>query len=203
MGLTHFATLSDGIIVGNPRHLKKREEKLAFLNRQLSKKKKGSKNRLKARHCLSVAFEKVVNARDDFLQKTSTMMVHSYSLIGLEKLKVQKMSEKCFGKSIFDASWSKWVRLLAYKAEEAGCQIILVDPRNTTTQCGGGGVMVEKTLFHRRHQCAECGLIMDRDLNAAINILAKATAGMAGSNACGVEESSSSLKQEAQEVFPG
>jgi len=198
VGLTHFATFSDGLVIENPRYFKKHEQKLKFLHRKLSKRIKRSRNHWKARRRLSVAFEKVSNARSDFLHKLSTEIVRSYSFIALENLEIKKMSGKRFGKSIYDVSWGMFVRMLDYKAESAGCQVVLVNPKNTSKQCSCCGYLVEKNLSERVHMCPECGLVTDRDLNAAKNILAKATAGMAGSNACEVEEASSSVKQEAQ-----
>ena len=87
--------------------------------------------------------------------------------------------------------------MLCYKAENAGSEIVFVDPKNTTKECSGCHSIAPKSLWERRHSCSTCGLELERDVNAAINILTRATAGMAGSNACGDGEITPSLKQEA------
>ena len=197
-GLKTLATLSDGTIIKNPRHLKKHAENLAWLQRCLSKKKKGSKNRGKAKREVAIAYEKVANSRADFLHKTTTTLVNSYSLIALEKLASQEMAEQNFGRSINDAGWGMFANMLAYKAESAGCKVVFVNPKNTTQECSNCHEIVKKDLTERMHNCPFCNLSIDRDLNAAQNILVRATAGHAGSNACGDETTVSSLKQEAR-----
>ena len=107
LGLKSLATLSDGIVIGNPRHLLKHGQRLAFLQRRLSHTKKRSKNRLKAKQRVAMVHEKVSNARQDFLHKTSTQLVNNYSFIALEKLASQEMAEQQFGKSINDAGWNR------------------------------------------------------------------------------------------------
>jgi len=196
MGLEKFAVLSDGTIIKNPRHLKHKEIKLASCHKRLSKKKKGSRNRQKARLKLAIVHEKVANCRKDFLHKTANSLVSKYSMVAMEDLGSQEMSSKGHGKGINDAAWAMFASMIAYKAESAGCKIVLVDSRNTSQICSGCGGMVEKTLWERQHSCKGCGLDIDRDLNASINILKRATAGMAGSNACGNGTIVPSLKQE-------
>ncbi|MBI3413377.1 MAG: IS200/IS605 family element transposase accessory protein TnpB, partial [Candidatus Aenigmarchaeota archaeon] len=197
LGLMKFAVLSDGKIITNPRHLKYHEEKLTHLQIQLSRKKKGGCNRQKAKLKVARLHEKVSNTRADFLHKTSTSLVNDYSFIAFERLASQKMSEQNFGKSINDAGWNMFANMISYKAEEAGCKVVFVDPKNTTKTCSDCGTLVNKELYERIHNCPQCGLSIDRDLNAAKNILIRATAGQAGSNACGDETAVSSLKQEA------
>jgi putative transposase len=211
LGLKTFATLSDGTAIRNPRHLKKYEDKLAFAQRKKDMKKKGSRNRNKVRRKVAILHEKVKNIRRDFLHKLSSRWVHSYSLIALEDLASQKMAERQFGKSINDAGWSEFISMLSYKAESAGSRVVLVDPENTTKQCSRCGVLTKKELWERQHDCPSCGLSMDRDLNAAINILKRATGGTPGSNACGEETTTSykynwqvsSGKQEAHDFNHG
>jgi putative transposase len=174
LGLSKLAVCSDGSIINNPRHFKKQEEKIALLGRRLSRKKKGSKNRVKAKLKLAVAYERLGNVRSDFLHKTSYFLVHSYSLIALEKLNVKGMVEQKFGKQINDAGWGKLANMISYKAESAGCKIIFVDPKNTSKQCSKCGLIVPKTLADREHRCPLCGLVLDRDFNASVNILNRA-----------------------------
>ena len=202
LGLMNFAALSDGTLIQNPYHFKKYGEKLSFHQRRLSRKKKRSKNRAKARLKVARCHEKIANARNDFLHKLSTKLVSSYSLIALEKLNAQNMAMQGHGKNINDAAWNTFTNMLCYKAEEAGCRIAFVNPKNTTKECSTCGNIVEKGLYERQHNCLNCGLSIDRDLNASINILKRATAGMVGSNAWGDGTTVSSLNQEAQGFSP-
>ncbi|MCX6768621.1 MAG: transposase [Candidatus Micrarchaeota archaeon] len=204
LGIEHFAYLSDGEIIENPRHLKKAEEKLGDAHTQLSTKKKGGKNRRKARLRVAIAYEKLANKRRDFLHKISRKLVEKYSFVAMEDLDTAGMARGFLAKSILDCSWTEFSSMLAYKAEEAGCEVVLVNPANTTSECSGCGSVHKKQLAERWHECA-CGASMHRDLNAAINILRRATSGIGGSNACGEEASTcyrddgqvSSMKQEA------
>lgn len=174
LGLSKLAVCSDGSIIKNPRHIKKHEKKIALLGRKLSRKKKGSKNRTKAKVKLAVAYERLGNARLDFLHKVSHRLVHSYGLIALEKLNVKSMVEQNFGKQINDAGWAKLADMISYKAGSAGCEVVFVDPKDTSKQCSKCGTIVPKTLADREHRCPQCGLVLDRDLNASINILNRA-----------------------------
>ena len=185
LGLMHFGTLSNGMRIKNPQHLKKWEEKLAFFQRQLSRKKKGSRNRVHARIKVARLHEKVANARKDFLHKTANQLLSNYSLIGLEQLRSQEMAMDGHGKNIHDVAWGMFTHILGCKAESAGCQVVFVNPKNTSKACSHCGKIVEKSLYERVHRCTHCGLSIDRDWNAAINILARATGGRPGSNACG------------------
>ena len=171
LGLKVFAVLSNGEKINNPRHLKKYEDKLAFCQRLLSRRKKGSKNREKAKLKVARIHENISNARSDFLHKISKQLVNDHSFIALEKLASKKMSEKRFGKQINDAGWNAFANMLRYKAEEAGCRVIFVDPKNTTQECSSCHEIVKKDLSDRTHRCPSCGLVVDRDLNAAMNIL--------------------------------
>ena len=185
LGLKTFATLSNGDTISNPRHLKQQEDKLGLLQHRLSKKKKGSGNRKKARHRVAVLHEKVANTRADFLHKISIRLVNDYSLIALEKLASSKMSQQNFGKQINDAGWNMFANMIIYKAEEAGCRIVFVDPKNTTQECSNCHRIIKKELLERMHICPFCGLKIDRDINAARNILIRATEGHSGSQASG------------------
>jgi len=182
LGLTNLAVLSNGEIIKNPKILNKYGDKLAMIQKGLSRKKKGSKNRKKAKHKVAVLHEKIANARNDFLHKTSRKLVDSYSLIALEELASQEMSKRMpkklhLGKYITDAGWNMFANMISYKAEEASCQVVFVDPKNTTQECSNCGTLVKKELDERIHECPECGLTIDRDLNAAKNILIRATQG--------------------------
>lgn len=216
VGLMKFATLSDGGVIENPRHLARHEERLATLQRRLSKKAKRGKNRRRARVKVARLHKRVANTRLDFLHKAANELLSRYSLIALEGLAIQDMAEhpagceQGHGKGIHDAGWGMFANILGYKAEEAGCRVVFVNPKDTSKECNGCGQLVEKTLWDRAHDCPNCGLSIDRDLNAARNILIRAdgsprslqgvlrtTAGTAGSNACGDGIAIPSGKQEA------
>lgn len=197
LGLKTLATLSDGTTIKNPRHLRKAQDKLAQLQRKLSKKKRGSRNRLKTKYKLALAFERLTDTRRDFLHKVTTKLVNSYSLISLEKLNSQDMAEERYGKSINDASWGSFANMISYKAASAGCQVVFVNPKNTTQECSQCHEIVKKDLSQRIHSCPTCNLVLDRDLNAARNILIRATEGHSGSNASGVQPIGWSVKEEA------
>ena len=132
LGLSKLAVVSDGSIIANPRHIKKHERKIALLGRRLSRKKKGSHNRFKAKVKLARAYEKLGNSRRDFLHKTSRSLVNRYSLISLENLNIKGMVEEKFGKQINDAGWGTLASMLCYKAESAGCRVVFVNPEGTT-----------------------------------------------------------------------
>ena len=188
LGIEHFAYLSDGTTIENPRHLKMAEEKLKKAQRKLSRKKKTSKNRGKAKLKVAAAHEKLVNRRRDFLHKLSRRLVKKYSFIAMEGLNIKGMARGFLAKSILDCGWAEFLGMLRYKAEEAGCEAVLVDPARTTQKCSSCGSVRKKSLAQRQHRCS-CGASMHRDLNAAINILKRATVGHTGSNASGDETS--------------
>jgi len=200
VGLARFATLSDGRTILNPHHIRKAEKKLAFLYRSLSKKKKGSKNRENARIALCHCHERVANRRNDFLHKTTNALLYSYSFLALESLNIRALSSMRLGRWINDAAWKKFANILSYKAESAGCKVVFVNAAGTSQECSGCGAIVKKELWQRKHTCNFCGLEIDRDINASINILKRATAGIAGSNACGDGIEFLSGKQEAYAI---
>jgi putative transposase len=198
LGLKTFATLSNGMRINNPRHFKRYGDRLAFIQRELSKKKKGSSNRKRAKVRVAVLHENISDCRRDFLHKISTGLVNDYSIIALEKLASREMAEQNYGKSINDAGWNMFANMLAYKAEGAGCRIVFVNPENTSKICSKcGNIRNDLTLWDRMYTCPKCGLNIDRDLNAARVILIRATEGHSGSNASGNATIVASMKEEA------
>jgi len=172
LGINHLITLSNGDTKDNPRYLVKSERKLKRKQRKLSKAKKGSSNRTKRRFEVAKTHRKIRDQRTDLLHKISRGLVDTYDLIVFEDLKVKNMLKNHrLAKSISDVSWSRLTNFVSYKAEEAGTRVEFVDPKNTSQECSNCGVIVEKSLRQRVHRCPFCGLIMDRDQNAAINIL--------------------------------
>ena len=196
-GLSKLVVVSDGSIIANPRHVRKYERKIAVLGRRFSRKKKGGRNRVKAKVKLARAYEKLANSRLDFLHKTSNRLVRKYGVIALENLNIKGMVQKKYGKQINDAGWGMLANMLYYKAESAGCKVVFVNPEGTTQRCSRCGIIVPKMLAERVHNCPNCGLVMDRDLNAAHNVLKKSTAGHAGFEACEVAPVGVTVKQEA------
>lgn len=174
LGLKNLVTLSSNESIESPRFFRRTENRIKWAQRILSRKVKGSGNREKARIRLAKLRRKVARQRDDFLHKTSTGLVKKADLLVFENLNVVDMVQNhSLAKSIGDASWGKLVQYASYKAENAGKRVELVDPRRTTQECSGCGVAVRKSLSERVHRCPNCGLLLDRDLNAAINILNK------------------------------
>jgi putative transposase len=184
LGLKEYATLSDGTRISNPRISNKSIDKLKTVQRRLSKKRKGGKNRRIAKIKLARIFEHIGNQRNDFLHKTSHRLVNSYSFIAYEELKIANMVKNHnLARQITDVSWGNFTQYLCYKAESAGCKVVGVNPRNTSKTCSGCGNIQDIELSERTYFCQRCGMEKDRDLNASINILS--TAGLTGSNASG------------------
>jgi putative transposase len=175
VGLTHFATLSDGRQIENPRWYQNAEHRLRFLQKIVSRRKKGSRRRRKAVNRLARFHERIADTRKDWLHKETRKLVDEFDLIAVEDLNVEGMSRSRFGKSILDAAWSEFVNQLSYKAENAGGSLVRVNPRGTSQECSGCGATVPKLLHDRVHRCV-CGLTLDRDHNAALNIVGRATA---------------------------
>jgi len=184
MGLKEFLTDSEGNTVANPHHLRKAEKRLKQLHRRLSRKKKGSQNRKKARKALAKAYLKVQRQREDFARKTASTLISSHDLIAYEHLKIANLvKNRKLAKSISDASWGRFLSWLSYYGMIHGIPVIAVEPAWTSQDCSACGRRVKKSLSVRTHICPGCGLVLDRDHNAAINILAKAqdrTGGQSG-----------------------
>jgi len=171
LGLKTFIYASDESTVKNPRFFKESQVKLAKAQRKLSKAKKGTKKRKKHKKIVAGVHEKIKNKRNDFCHKIALNLVRKYDIISHEDLNIKSMVEqKKFSKSISDVSWGQLISILSYKAEEAGKMVIAINPKNTTQQCSGCKSIVPKTLKDRVHSCPKCGLTIDRDLNASINI---------------------------------
>ena len=200
VGLQTFATLSSGEKIANPRFFKKEQDALAKAQRRMSKYAKGGgpqgAERAKRRMVVSRIHERITNKRTNFAHQESRKLVNTYGVIVFEKLAVVDMmsnhtqvfgnkrsaesSRRSLNKSIADVAWSQLAQFTAYKAEEAGRLFLQVDPRNTSKMCSRCSSIVPKDLSVRIHDCPHCGLVLDRDHNAAINILAL---GLQGINA--------------------
>jgi len=174
LGLKTYIQASDGFKVNNPKFFKKEEKNLAKVQRKFSKFPKNIKSpeKTKAKIVVAKVHERIANKRKDFCHKTVNTFIQKYDKIVHEDLNIKNMLEqKKFSKSISDASWSLLIQLLSYKAVEAGRTTVSVDPRNTSQRCSRCLELVPKDLSVRIHSCPYCGLKIDRDLNASINIL--------------------------------
>jgi putative transposase len=181
VGLSRFATLSNGEQIDNPRFFRKDEKALATVQRRLSKEIKGTPQYRKRKRAVNHVHQRIANQRKNFAHQASRKLINEYQLIAFEKLDIldlQNGNHRGMNKSIADVAWHQFVQCCASKAEDAGRTVVLIDPRNTTKTCSGCGEIVPKTLSQRVHQCPKCGLVLDRDHNAALNILARGLAGM-------------------------
>jgi putative transposase len=174
VGLNHFYTDSTGVTVPNPRHLRKSEKALKRAQRRVSKKKKGSANRNIAINKLGRKHLKVSRQRKDFAIKTALCVVKSNDFVAYEHLPVKNMVKNHkLAKSISDAAWSQFASWLQYLGKVYGKTVVAVAPQYTSQDCSTCGNTVKKSLSVRTHICG-CGTVLDRDHNAALNILAKA-----------------------------
>ena len=194
LGLLHFATLSSGQTIENPRYLRTSEKKLAEKQQTLARKKRGSHRRRKAAQQVGRCHRHVRNQRQDFLHKQSRSLVNGYETIIFEDLKPRNMSRRPkpkqdaqtgeflpngaaakggLNKSIQDAGWATFVAMVRAKAESAGhVTVVFVDPHKTSQLCSGcKREGPHKDLSERTHTCPHGGLVLDRDHNAALNIL--------------------------------
>jgi putative transposase len=174
VGVTQFATFSDGTVIPNPRFYQTAQPELRRVQRKVARRKKGSNRRRKAIVLLKKLHEQISNQRADFLHKHSTAVVRKYGTIVVEALNVAGMSRGNLSKQILDCSWSEWFRQLTYKAAEAGRKFVAVDPRYTSQKCP---ICDFKSRENRRTQanfcCQSCGHEDNADHNGAVNILAR------------------------------
>jgi putative transposase len=183
VGLKVFLSTAEGEVVVNPRHYRKAEKQLAKAQRRVSRRKQGSKRRHKAVALLKRKHQKVQRQRTDFHHKTALWLLSTCDTIYLEDLRVANMvRNRHLAKSISDAAWRQFRTILACKAAYAGKQVVAVPPAFTSQDCSGCGERVRKSLSVRTHVCPTCGLVLDRDENAARNIqwAGQALRGLAG-----------------------
>ena len=174
LGLSTLAALSTGECIRPPRYFRQAEKLLRRQQRHLARCKRVSHRRKAVVRQVAVTHAHVANQRKDFAHKLSTRLVKDFSLIAVEDLNIKGITKSRLAKSTHDAGWSMLLQQLAYKASSAGVQFIAVDPYNTSQACSACGSIVKKSLGVRVHECPECGLVLDRDINAARNILYRA-----------------------------
>ncbi|MEV0627488.1 RNA-guided endonuclease InsQ/TnpB family protein [Nonomuraea wenchangensis] len=184
LGLTHFAVLSDGRKVGNPRLLRRAERRLKKAQQALSRKEKGSNNRARAKRVVARAHAKVADARRDFAHKLSTQIIRDNQAVYVEDLCVKGMARTRLAKSVHDAGWSQFVAMLEYKAVRYGRTFARIDRFFPSSKlCSACGLLADKMPLSVRSWTCPCGAVHDRDVNAAINVLAAGRAERL--NACG------------------
>jgi putative transposase len=172
VGIKSFLTDSEGNIVENPKFFKKSERELRKRQRKLSRAKAGSNRRKKAKHQVVKVHEYITNQRKDFAFKTALLYVTMYHSIYIEALQITNMVRNGhLSKAISNAAWGIFFNALSAKAAEATRTVVAVNPRNTSQLCSGCGMLVPKKLSVRIHVCLSCGLTLDRDENAARNIV--------------------------------
>ncbi|MCJ7610412.1 transposase [Candidatus Bathyarchaeota archaeon] len=173
-GLNSLVALSDGTVIEAPKKYRKAEKRLGRLQRSHSRRRKDSSNREKTGIRVAKLSERVANQRRDFAYKTARMIVNRYERVYVEDLKIQNMQRNhSLSKSIGDAGWGLLRNALTYMTHMSEGVIAFVNPRGTSQTCSGCGAYVEKDLAVRVHVCPYCGLVLDRDVNAARNILRK------------------------------
>jgi putative transposase len=182
VGLTWFATFSTSEQIQNPRFFRQDEHDLAKAQRKLQA-AKGTPDYWPRKRVIHHIHKRIANRRNDFAHKLSRRLVNEYQVIVFEDLDIQAMQAKNgtgVNKSIGDVAWHQFVQFTVYKAASAGRACVLIDPRNTTKACSACGALVPKSGCplgaERVHACPKCDLVLDRDHNAALNILARGLA---------------------------
>ncbi len=191
LGIKSFAVLSTGETIPNPRYYRHAQERIQAAHQKIHRRKKGSHRRERAKKELARVYREVRHRRRDFLHKASHDLVKKSGTLVFEDLQITNMTARPqpkqdeqgtylpngaaaksgLNKSIQDAGWGQFVALCSHKAEEAGGQVVKVPPKDTSQACSGCGRIVHKELSERWHSCAHCGAELDRDYNAALNIL--------------------------------
>ena len=201
LGITHLATLSDGTYYESPRPLKRKLRKLKHLNQDLSRKKKGSNNRTKAKQRLSVLYYRIACVRNDALHKLTTYLAKNHSKVVIEDLAVSGMLKNHhLAQAISDLGWGEFRRQLEYKCIWYGSELVVADRFFPSSKmCSNcGNIKKDLKLSTRVYKCKRCGLVIDRDLNAARNLVSQvAVSSTETLNACGeVEKLDTSVRQE-------
>lgn len=150
---------------------RKAQTHLGRQQRKLARKQKGSKNARHQKNRVAKIHQRVQRQREDFQYKIAHWLVKTYDLIAVEALNIKGLARTKLAKSIFNAAWSQFITILEAVAVKRGVRVVKVDPYGTSQNCSGCGVKVPKDLSIRTHSCQKCGLELDRDVNAAVNIL--------------------------------
>lgn len=170
LGVSTFAALSTGELVEGPRAFKAARADLRRAQRRLARRRRGSHRRLKARAQVARRHEHVREARRDHHHKTARALVERFDRIYIEDLNIAGLSRGWLARDVHDQGWRRFIEILRAKAEEAGREVIAVNPAGTSQRCSECGAVVPKPLSERTHRC-DCGYTADRDVNAARNVL--------------------------------
>ena len=198
LGLTTFAYFSNGGKIKRQRWMKKDAGDIARLQRKKERLAKGTPERKKVIHALDHAHQRVTNRRRNFAHQESRKLVNKYQFIAFEDLDIKDMqaapnggsppgADKRYTRGIADVAWGQFVQFTAYKAANAGRVVALVNPKHTTQMCSGCHAIVPKGIEVRVHDCPHCGLKLNRDHNAALNILARGLASISTDSSVSVE----------------
>jgi putative transposase len=171
VGLHHLVALSTGECIQAPRYFRAAERQLRRQQRRVARRQRSSQGWRQAVRQVAKTHGHIANQRRDLAHQLSTRLVRTYRLIGVEALNVQGLARSRLAKSIHDAAWAQLLAMLDYKVAKTGSRVIRVDPRGTSQMCSACGREVPKDLGQRVHRCPHCGLELDRDVNAARNIL--------------------------------
>jgi putative transposase len=185
LGIQNFAALSDGGFIPSLRAARRAERRLRIAQRALARKVRGSASRRKARIELARCHAATSRKRANYLHQASARLIRDYDVVVVEKLNVKCLARSALAKDVHDASWAKFISMLRYKAEGAGTRLVEVGCDYTSQDCSSCGARVPKELGERTHECPHCGLTIDRDLNAARNILNRAGVGPSLRNVAG------------------
>ena len=187
LGLDSFVAVSDGTKIEKPKFMRQNRKRIVHWQRIVARRNKCSMRRQRAKAHLQKTYEHSTNQSNDYLHKLSDTLVNSgYTSFAVEDLHIPNMvkNHRLAG-SIQNASWNKFIQMLSYKAESAGMKVMKVDARNTSKECSNCGNIQDMPLSERTYNCQRCKMSKDRDINASINILNRATLGRRGSYAQG------------------
>lgn len=180
VGISTYAALSNGEMVENPRYRERAGKDVARLQRRVARRKKRSNRRRKAVRLLAKARDCERRRRTDFQHKLAFGIVRRFDVIAVEDLNIKGLAKSKLAKQVNDAAWGAFLSILEDKAESAGREVVRVDPRGTSQECSSCGREVRKSLAIRTHRCPHCGLVLDRDVNAARVILSRAGQALRG-----------------------
>jgi putative transposase len=201
LGISQYVALSDNTIHQNVKITKHQRNRSRLLQQNVSRKRKGSRNRKRAVIRFARYSEHIARIRQDCLHKLSCNLVHSYSFIAYEDLEIPNMvKNRRYAKSISECSWGNFTQMLQYKAESAGCAAVAVNPQYTTMTCSNCGNVQRMPISQRTFICEKCGMRKDRDINSSVNVLERATEGHSGSQACGDDVRPSARRAVAEEA---
>jgi transposase, IS605 OrfB family, central region len=195
LGLNSFIALSDGTKIEKPKFVTKSKKHIAKCQRIIARRNKGSKRREQSKLKLQKKWEHTTNQSNDFAHKLSDKLINSgYTSFAVEKLDIQNMVKNHnLAQAIHNASWNRFIQMLSYKAESAGMKVIKINPQYTSMTCSNCGC-IKEIGDERTYNCGICGMRMDRDVNASINILKRAREGHSRSHAQG--DMTSAVQQE-------